>query len=329
MTARIRVAELADPTLFTVGEPDLNQQPWPGEYSSARGSEVFVRRTPSANPQAEPALYVHGLGGASTNFTDMAGLLSPYLDGHALDLPGFGRSGPAARSDYSLASHTRTVIGYLETSGRGPVHLVGNSMGGAVAIKVAAERPDLVRTLTLISPAVPDLRPHRGADMLLPVLLLPGLGQRVLQRLDRAEPERRALALIQLCFAHPELVPDNRLAEAAAEIEVRRAQDWAHDALLASLRSIARMYLTRGRNSAWHQMARIAVPSLVIWGELDRLVDVSNAPRVASTLRSASLLVLPDVGHTAQLEAPSLSARAILALIARANDEPAPVGVAT
>ena len=104
-------------------------------------TRINVRRTPSPDPDAEPALYVHGLGGASTNFTDLADLLSPWLDGHAIDLPGFGRSGPPPRRDYSIAAHTRLVIDYLEQSGRGPVHLVGNSMGGAISIQVAARRP--------------------------------------------------------------------------------------------------------------------------------------------------------------------------------------------
>ena len=329
MNSQLRVAELADPARYPVGDLDLSRRPWPGEFRAAGGTEVFVRRSPSADPEAEPALYVHGLGGASTNFTDLAGLLSPYLDGHALDLPGFGRSPAAPGDDYSLRAHANTVIGYIEAARIGPVHLVGNSMGGAVSIRVAERRPDLIRTLTLVSPAVPDLRPHRGADMFLPLLLVPGVGVRVLRKLDRADAGQRAAELIRLCFAHPELVPENRLAEATDDVVARRQQDWAHDALLSSLRGIARMYLTRGRRSAWNRMTRIQAPSLVVWGELDRLVDVSNAPKVAAALPSSSLLVLPDVGHTAQLEAPVLTARAILALVARANDGRAPRGVAT
>jgi len=314
----VRTAELADHPL---PEVDPARPPWPGSEISLGKARIFVRRTPTDNPAAEPALYVHGLGGASTNFTDLAGLLAPWFSGEAIDLPGFGRSGPSPERDYSIDAHARLVIHHLEQSGRGAVHLIGNSMGGAISIKVAAWRPDLVRTLTLVSPAVPDVRPRRGSDLLLPLLLVPGLGTRALARLDASPPERRAQALIDLCFAHPELVPANRLAEAAAEIEHRRGYPWAAEAMLRSLRGLVRSYLTPGTRSAWQLLARIDLPTLVIWGELDRLVNVANAPRVAATLPDASLLVLPDVGHTAQLEAPVTTARAVLGLLDRAGQE--------
>jgi pimeloyl-ACP methyl ester carboxylesterase len=324
----IRPAQLADPAEFAVAEPDPGRRPWPAAEVLVGADRINVRNTPSADPAAEPALYVHGLGGASTNFTDLADLLSPWLDGQAIDLPGFGRSGPPASGDYSIAAHTRLVIDYLERSGRGPVHLVGNSMGGAISIQLAARRPDLVRTLTLISPAVPDLRPRRGSDALLPLLLVPGIGTRALARLEKEPPERRARALIEICFAHPERVPPNRLAEAVAEVAARRDYAWSGDALMRSFRGLVRSYLVTGPRSAWQALGRIEAPSLVIWGELDRLVNVSNATRVATTLPDSRLLVLPDVGHTAQLEDPTSTARAILALAKRANDGRAGADVA-
>ena len=115
-------------------------------------------------------------------------------------------------------------------------------------------------------------------------------------------------------------MPPNRLAEAAAEVAARRDYAWAGDALMKSFRGLVRSYLMTGPRSAWQALGRIEAPSLVIWGELDRLVNVSNAARVAATLPDSRLLVLPDVGHTAQLEDPVCTARAILALAKRAND---------
>jgi pimeloyl-ACP methyl ester carboxylesterase len=312
---------LADPAEFPVAAPDPSRQPWPATEVQVGADRINVRSTPSPDPSAEPALYLHGLGGASTNFTDLADLLAPWLDGQAIDLPGFGRSGPPAGGDYSIPAHTRLVIDYLEQSDRGPVHLVGNSMGGAISIQLAARRPDLVRTLTLISPAVPDLRLRRGSDLVLPLLLVPGIGPRVLARLENEPPELRARALIEICFAHPERVPANRLAEAAAEVAARRDYAWAGDALMRSFRGLVRSYLMTGPRSAWQALGRIEAPTLVIWGELDRLVNVSNAAKVAATLPDSRLLVLPEVGHTAQLEDPISTARAILALVKkRAND---------
>lgn len=308
----MRVAELSDTAL---PDWDPTRPPWPGELVDVSGARVFLRRTPAMGEGAQPALYVHGLGGASTNWTDLAGLLADRLDGDALDLPGFGRSPAAANGDYSIAAHVRVVTGLIEARGRGPVHLFGNSLGGLVTVLVAAGRPDLLRSLTLISPAMPVLRPKRGSDPLLPLLLLPGTIGIVQRRLAGYTPEQRARAVIELCFADPSRIPEQRLAEAAAEVSRRNELPWAMDAFTRSLRGLVGSYLLPGRRSPWRLAADVRAPTLVIWGGRDRLVDVALAPRAAATIPDARLLVLPEVGHTAQLEEPVTTARAVLALL--------------
>ncbi|HWG12277.1 MAG TPA: alpha/beta fold hydrolase, partial [Streptosporangiaceae bacterium] len=150
---------------------------WPGEFVSLGETEVFVRTASAAgenagdDPAAEPVVCVHGFGGSSNNWTDLMHLLSrPAADGdassgdagppafscEALDLPGFGFSPPAAAS-CTVSGQAALVAQLIEHRGRGPVHLVGNSFGGAVCTRVAATRPDLIRTVTLVAPAMPDL----------------------------------------------------------------------------------------------------------------------------------------------------------------------------
>jgi pimeloyl-ACP methyl ester carboxylesterase len=296
---------------------DLSIPPWPGQTARVDGTDVHVRRTPYAGMSGtgEPALYIHGLGGASTNWTDLAALLAGRLAGAALDLPGFGRSGPPARRDYSIRGHARVVIRLLERAPAAPVHLFGNSMGGAIATVVAATRPDLVRTLTLISPAMPYLRPRRGSDPTMPLLLVPGLDRVVGWRLGRLRPEDRARAVVELCFADPALVPVHRLAEATEEVRRRAGLPWATDALTRSLRGLVACYLAPPSRSMWRLAGRISAPTLVIWGDRDRLVDVALAPRTALAIPDSRLLVLPGIGHTAQLEDPVTVARAVLGLL--------------
>jgi pimeloyl-ACP methyl ester carboxylesterase len=310
--AAVRTARLSDAPLPPV---DPDRPPWPGDTVRVAGAELFVRRTPGPETGGEPAVYVHGLGGSATNWTDLADLLSGRLSGEALDLPGFGRSGPAPGQDYTLAGHARTVTAYLEHRGGEPVHLFGNSLGGAVTVLVAAARPDLVRTLTLVSPAMPSLRPRRGSDVTLPLLLVPGLGRLVQRRLDTLPAERRARAVLELCFGDPSVVPDNRFAEAVEEVVRRRGLPWAMDAFTASLRGIARSYALPGARSLWRHAARIQAPTLVIWGELDKVVSAALAPRTAAILPDARLLLLPGIGHVAQMEVPDVVARAVLALL--------------
>ena len=280
---------------------------WPGVEQAG----VFVRRGPVTG--AEPALMVHGLGGASTNWTDLMGLLAGRVDAIALDLPGFGHSPPPATGSYALSTHVRAVVRLLEEVG--PVHLFGNSLGGAVATRVAAGRPELVRTLTLVSPALPSLRPTKGSDPRLALLLVPGLSRLASRQLARATAEQRARAVIAICFADPSVVPPERLAEAVAEVARRGEVAWSASAFALSLRGLIAAYLEPGARGLWRQAARVRAPTLIVWGSRDRLVDVALAPRAAATYPDSRLLVLDGVGHVAQLERPEVVARAFIGLI--------------
>jgi pimeloyl-ACP methyl ester carboxylesterase len=285
---------------------DPYRQPWPGREVTSGGVSLHVRETPG--PDGVPAVYVHGLSGSATSWTDLAGLLSTRAAGTAIDLPGFGLSRPLATRDYSPAGHADALLCFLAGRGR-PVHLLGNSLGGAVALTVAARRPELVHTLTVISPAMPDRRPdpRRVSDPRLLLALLPRIGERARAELAAMSPRARAEQVIRLCFGDPSCVPEHRLAETIAEMETRGRQEWAREAanrtglaLLASWRS----------NQLWATAARVQAPTLVVWGERDRLVAPRLAARTARVLR-AQLLMLPEVGHVAQIEAPDEVARAV------------------
>src|SRR5215831_5655718 len=85
---------------------------WPGEAVLLDGSVTFMRHTPARTAGAEPALYVHGLGGSSLNWTDLAYLLADRLDAQAIDLPGFGFSDPAKR--YTIPAMAQRVVRWIE-----------------------------------------------------------------------------------------------------------------------------------------------------------------------------------------------------------------------
>jgi pimeloyl-ACP methyl ester carboxylesterase len=291
--------------------------PWPGRRVELDGSVTHLRETPATAPGAEPALYIHGLGGSSTNWTDLADLLSHRLDGQAIDLPGFGHSDPAR--GYSVAAFADRVARWIEESGRGPVHLFGNSLGGAIVTRVAATRPELVRSLVLISPALPFLDPRRSVQgRLVPLLFVPGASRLARRRLALIEPAELARQVITACYGDAGRILPQRLAEAEIEARLRYDVPWYMDAYLASLRGLVgtfvRSYLP-GSGSLWRLAGRITTPTLVIGGALDRLVDPRVNGQVAALIPDARLLMLPDVGHVAQMEVPELTARAVLALL--------------
>jgi pimeloyl-ACP methyl ester carboxylesterase len=291
---------------------------WPGRHVDVGSARIHVRSTPPEAAGAAPALFVHGLGGSAHNWTDLAGALRNRFAVEAIDLPGHGRSGPAPRNDYSLDAHAATVIHYLDQSGRGPVHLAGNSMGGAVSVLVAARRPDLVRTLTLISPAVPDNRvrafPLRN-DPRAAVVVVPGLGELALRHYNRRySVEARVRGTIALCFADPSRYPAQRLREAVTEQTARMSMPWAETAVARSTRGLAAAQFIRAR-VGWATLRRLDMPTLVVWGDTDRLVAPDLAPYVAAAIPRARLLLLEDVGHTAMMEVPDVTARAMVALV--------------
>lgn len=306
----VLAARLAGQPLPEVGD---NPPIWPLRMVDVDRQRIAVRR-PRERQSGEPAVYVHGLGGSATNWTDVGALLADILDGEAIDLPGFGESDPALGRDYRLSTHADVLARYVEQRGVGPVHLVGNSLGGAVSLVLAARRPELVRSLTLISPAMPDLRPHGRMRMLLGASALPGM-TRVVGKRMAADPDARMRLVIETVFGDPTVVPPERLQQAIAEAARHAALPWAMEAFTASLRSLLLSHAATGERSLWAQAQKVLVPALVIWGDLDRLVSVSLSLRTARALEDARLLVLPGVGHTAHLEAPQVVARAVLGLV--------------
>jgi len=217
------------------------------------GERVWLAETPGLaetagtaehDPGRELVLFVHGMSGAATNWTDLMAELAPDFDCAALDLPGSGFSPPPRRrAGYSVSALAGTVIRLIEALGAGPVHLAGNSMGGAVSVRVAARRPDLIRTLTLISPALPDLKVRRSV-LHFPVVGLPFDDERLVRRyVSRFPAENRVAGVYAMCFHDPSRVHQDRIA---LEVEaVHRRDALGYDA--ASLSAAARTLVAEAR----------------------------------------------------------------------------------
>jgi pimeloyl-ACP methyl ester carboxylesterase len=282
---------------------------WPERMVSLpNGERVFVAETAAGvrDEEKEPVLCVHGMAGAATNWTDFMAELTPEFACAAVDLPGSGQSPPPkGPGGYSIRALASTVIGLIEARGDGPVHLVGNSMGGAVSVKVTALRPDLVRTLTLISPALPDRLLHPSL-LRFPMLATPGLGGWMLRRADSIPAEARVqLMLSAVYYDWKTSVHPDRIAAEVAETRRRDKLPYADDALIGAARTIAVEYLRPAARSLWRDAERIRVPVLAIYGSHDRLVNPRMAARAARTFSDARVIVLPRTGHAAMLEHPA------------------------
>lgn len=301
---------------------------WPGRMVSLTGGErVWLAETgrPVREEKAagdDNVLCVHGMAGAATNWTDFMGELAGDFGCTAVDLPGSGFSPPPATpAGYTIAALARTVGKVIEERVPGPVHLVGNSMGGAVAVRLAAMRPDLVRTLTLVSPALPDRLLHASLVQF-PLLALPRIGTILMHRVGLLPAEHRVAAVARNCFYDPGVIHPDRFALEVDEVRRRDRLDYADAALTGAARAITTEYLRPGRWSLWRDAERVRVPVLAIYGSHDRLVHPRGAARAARAFRDAPdarVLVLPRSGHVAQMEHPALVAGHFREMVERAR----------
>jgi pimeloyl-ACP methyl ester carboxylesterase len=282
---------------------------WPREDRSLPGRTSSVRHAPGREPGLPTAVYIHGLGGSSLNWTDLMARLQPYVDGYALDLGGMGYSPPPRDGDMSPAGHARGAAELIDSIGNGPVHLFGNSLGGAVALQLAGRRPDLVRSLTLVSPALPSVFATKS-NFHLPVIAVPGIGERLVPKYLESDAGGRVRGTIDVTFADPSRISSERLAEAVAEVKERDTLPYASDAFLASLRGLLKTFVDIGPNRPWKLAERVTCPTLVVYGRKDPLVDPRSAHRVTRHFRDAHVVVLPDSGHVAQMEHPEFVAAA-------------------
>ncbi|GGW70876.1 alpha/beta fold hydrolase [Streptomyces xantholiticus] len=278
------------------------------------GLTLTVRSRPPARTGLPPALYVHGLGGSSLNWSALMAKLEDTVHGEALDLPGFGDSPPPDDGNYSVTGHARAVIRFLDAGDRGPVHLLGNSLGGAVCTRVAAVRPDLVRSLTLVSPALPELRVQRSA-VPTGLLALPGLAG-LFARMTRGwSPEQRTRGVLALCYGDPSRVTDEALRHAIEEMERRMSLPYFWDVMTRSARGIVDAYTLGGQHGLWRQAERVLAPTLLVYGRKDQLVSYRMARKAAAAFRDSRLLTLPEAGHVAMMEYPETVAKAIRELL--------------
>lgn len=273
-----------------------------GQYETIDGLELYVRRTHPDDPTVD-LVCVHGLGGMSTNWTDLMHLQADRgRRCAAIDLPGFGRSPADPNGDYTLARHARAVIAFLETQPE-PVHLLGNSLGGAISTTVAAVRPDLVRTLTLMAPALPHIK--WGKEKL-PIVL--GLAPKAADLLAWAKgnqsPSERVDETLALVYGDIARIAPHRRAEAIAEGEARHGLPHVWDAFVNSARGLGFGFLPWHDAYLWRRLDQVQAPVLAVFGTKDRLVDSGIASRVARTIDNGTVVVLPGVGHVPQMELP-------------------------
>jgi pimeloyl-ACP methyl ester carboxylesterase len=243
----------------------------------------------------DPVLLLHGLGGTRASMFDTASTLSEKYRVYAVDLPGFGSSSKPAIGGYNPGWFAEILLGLMDELELPVAHVVGNSMGGRIAIEMGLTAPERVSALGLLCPAVAWMR--RGFHPIVR-LLRPEFG-----RLPHAFTRSMVAAQFWSIFNDPDCL-DPAVGDVIID-EFRRiyASAGARYAFLASARNI---YLERplGRGGFYPRLAELEPPALFVWGSHDPLVPPAFRRHVAKWLPGAEQVTLPDCGHVPQVEQP-------------------------
>jgi pimeloyl-ACP methyl ester carboxylesterase len=253
-------------------------------------------------------LLLHGLGGTRASLFETAAALSRRYRVHAPDLPGFGSSSKPARAPYNARWYAEAMLGLMDAQDIGRAHVVGNSMGGRVAIEMGLSAPDRVRSLGLLCPAVAWVK--RGFHPLVR-LLRPEFGL-----LPHAFTRKQVAAQFWSMFYDRDLI-DPEVADLMVD-EFRRIYQ-SPGARLAFLASARNIYLEApyGRHGFYPRLAELERPALFIWGTHDRLVPAGFRKHVSRWLPSAEQVTLQDCGHVPQVERPEETNELLMRFFAR------------
>jgi pimeloyl-ACP methyl ester carboxylesterase len=256
-------------------------------------------------------LLLHGLGGTRASFFETAAVLSRSYRVHALDLPGFGSSSKPAIGAYDARWFADIVLGLMDELGIGRAHIVGNSMGGRVAIEAGLIAPERVAALGLLCPAVAWI--HRGFHPIVR-LLRPEFG------LVPHGFSRRLVASQFWSIFHDRDAIDPAVGDLMVD-EFRRIYQSA-GARYAFLSSARNIYLEapHGRNGFYPRLAELQPPALFIWGNDDRIVPSAFERHVGKWLPGAEQVVIESCGHVPQVEQPEQTHRLLMSFFSRAEE---------
>jgi pimeloyl-ACP methyl ester carboxylesterase len=253
--------------------------------------------TLTAGDGIENVILIHGLGSNKTSFFETISALTPQCTVHAIDLPGFGSSSKPLRAPYDAAWFARAVCRFMDAMGIDRAHLVGNSLGGRVAIEVGLQRPDRVQSLSLLCPSMAWRRRRHFVPVVR--LLRPELA---------AIPHTFGDALVRQqfwgMFSRPERIHPSA-ADVAVEEFLRTYR--SVNARVAFHAAARHIYLEEpnGPTGFYTRLRELEPPAMFVWGDEDPLVPLAFSRYVGDALPEARQVVLEQCGHVPQVEHPA------------------------
>ena len=258
----------------------------PSEFLPVAGLRMHVRDT---GPRTAPVvILLHGLGSSLHTWEPWAQALSVHMRVIRFDLPGFGLTGPDPTGDYSDARAMTVLAALMDSLSIAHASLIGNSLGGKLAWQFAAAYPQRVDKLVLISPdgfASPGFEYGRQAEVPTLARLLPYTMPTWMLRMNLVPAygdKSRLTDDVVARYRDMMLAPGVRRALLARTAQVRLKPP---EPLLIQIKAL----------------------TLLVWGERDALIPISNAQDYLNAIPNCRLISFPALGHVPQEEAPARS----------------------
>jgi pimeloyl-ACP methyl ester carboxylesterase len=250
--------------------------------------------------QGPNVVLLHGLGASSFSWRHNIGPLAQHFRVVAPDLPPHGRSPAPPEGDYTVEGQVRGILNFLDRGGIEQAALIGNSLGGGLALLLAGEYPERFPALVLLAPAVAVSRvPYIFYPLRLPVLgplLAPLLGPWIIP------------PALRLIYGRRDLITPEVVAGYAAPF-----RDFRRRLAFGRLcRQLNPLRLDRVE----FLLHQIRQPVSLVWGARDRILPVRQSYWIEKRLPNSQLHILAEVGHAPQEEAPAAVNQIIIAFLA-------------
>lgn len=261
------------------------------EFLDIDGMELHYRKTGTG-----PALLlIHGIGSCLHTWSKWHEILSDDFTVISLDLPGFGLTGPPPSLDYSIEMYMRTFDKLLDHLGVKKILMAGNSLGGLMTWNYAFRRPERVKKIVLLNAAGFNIGHKELADFGF-ILSIHPLTRRMTHVLTPRSLVRQSL---ENAVHDASLITDAKVI-LYHDMILRKGNRESFSEVLENL-------IVNGKDNT-RDISSIAIPTLIMWGDEDALINVSDALKFKQSIKDAELLIYEDIGHLPMLEIPERSA---------------------
>nr|WP_247670656.1 alpha/beta hydrolase [Alteromonas sp. MMG017] len=256
----------------------------PGQFSDVQQEKIHYTK----QGQGPALILIHGLAGNALNFTALANQLAKHYTVYSIDRPGSGFSTRHRNTSADFSVQSATILAWMSQLSLGEAFVAGHSMGGAIALRMALDAPEKIKSVSLLCPLTVPLTKGPGP---LSVLYIPYQKLRSLISKTLAAPVRIVFGKKQVAQVFfPERVPSNFGSESGGALALHSESFYqASCDMVASTESLYKQF---------EHYKAISCPVGILYGEQDAILSPdAHMSYIATSLPSSMAEIIPNAGH--------------------------------